>query len=103
MTPSRVVSASFTTFPYVVEVIPVHYGLPGWKGRKLTEKQEKWLEEERAACLVSFPYSHPANKAGGCVVQKAKYAKVSYCPECRKVDEAWHAKHGRSPLAEKQN
>lgn len=88
--------------PYAVEVIPVSYGLPG-KRTELTEAQRKWLDEENGACQVSFPYSHPANKAGGCVVRKAKFAKVSYCPKCRKADEAWHAKHGQFPPDEKQN
>ncbi len=87
--------------PYAVEVIPVHYGLPG-KLTELTEAQRKWLDEEHAAWWVNFRYSHLAHGAGGCVVRKAKFAKVSYCPLCRKADEEWHAKHGQLPASEKR-
>jgi hypothetical protein len=83
--------------PYAEEVIRVHYGFPAL--RELTEEQRRWLHKEQLAWSSGFRYSHVANKAGGCVVREAKFAKVSYCPECRKADEEWHAKHGRSPLA----
>jgi hypothetical protein len=78
--------------PYAVEIIPVHYGKPARP--QYTEEQWKWKEKERAAWDRSFRYSHVANKAGGCVEREAKFAKVSYCPKCRKADEEWHAKHG---------
>jgi hypothetical protein len=80
--------------PYAVETIPVHYGYP--VRPELTEAQRNWLREEYAAACKSFPHSHEANGAGGCVVRAARFAKVSYCPECRRVDEEWHAKHGHS-------
>jgi hypothetical protein len=85
--------------PYGVEVIRVHYGFPARPDRDgLTEEERDWLHKEHLAWWDGFRYSHVANKAGGCVVREAKFAKVSYCPECRKADEEWHAKHGRSPL-----
>jgi hypothetical protein len=88
--------------PYAVEIIPVHYGLPFRpERRELTEAQQEWQEEEHAAWKAGFCYSHVANKAGGCVVRWARFAKVSYCPECRRADEEWHAKHGHSPPAAK--
>jgi hypothetical protein len=87
--------------PYAVEAIPVRYGYP--IRPEYTESQRKWQAEEYAAFQKSFPYSHVANKAGGCVIREAKYAKVSYCQECRKADEEWHAKHGNMPPAEKPN
>jgi len=88
--------------PYAVEVIPVHYGYPIIPKRsELTETQRNWEEEEHAAWSSSFPYSHLASGAGGCVVRPAKFAKVSYCPKCRIADEEWHAKH--LPPAKKQN
>lgn len=85
--------------PYAVEIIRVRYGHPAFDRTPPTEAQRKWLEEERAAWWESFRYSHVANKAGGCVVRPAAFAEVSYCPECRKADEAWHAKHGQLPPA----
>jgi hypothetical protein len=88
--------------PYAVEVISVHYGLPKGKMIELTESQRKWLDDERAAGWWNFRYSHLAHGAGGCVVRKAKFAKVSYCPVCRKADEEWHAKHGQFPASEKR-
>jgi hypothetical protein len=86
--------------PYSVETIEVSYGLQriGWDER--TEAQRKWREEEHAAWHESFRYSYLANGAGGCVVRMARFARVSYCPECRKADEAWHAEHGHSPPVE---
>jgi hypothetical protein len=87
--------------PYAVEVIPVFYGYPA--SPKLTESQWNWLEEDRAARQKSFPYTHVASKAGGCEVREARFAKVNYCPECKKADEEWHAKHGQLPPAEKAN
>ena len=94
-------SCAIHNVPYVVEVIPVQYGLQ--RGPQLTEAQRKWQEQEWAAWNEGFRYSHLANKAGGCVVREAKSAKVSYCPECRKADDAWHAIHGQLPPAEKPN
>ncbi len=86
--------------PYAVETIRVHYGYPARDRTQPTEAQRKWLEEEHAAWWAGFRYSHVANGAGGCVVRPARYARVSYCPECRKADEAWHAKHGHFPPVE---
>ena len=83
--------------PYAVEIIPVTYGYPARDRTQPTEAQRKWVEARNAAWRESFPYSHVANGAGGCVVRPAGFAKVSYCPECRKADEEWHAKHGRFP------
>ena len=86
--------------PYAVEVIPIHYGLE--KLTDLTEPQRKWLDEEQAALQADFPHSRSVHGAGGCVVRKAKFAKVSYCPLCRKADKEWHAKHGQFPASEKR-
>ena len=94
-------SCAIHKVPYAVEIIPVHYGLQ--RGPQLTEAQRKWQEQELAAWYENFRYSHLANKAGGCVVRDAKSAKVSYCPECRKADDAWHAVNGQLPPAEKPN
>ena len=87
--------------PYAVETIRVHYGYPVRDRTQPTAAQLKWREEEYAAWSEGFRYSHVANAAGGCLVRSAMYAKVSYCPECRKADEAWHAKHGDYPPAGK--
>ena len=84
--------------PFSVEIISVRYGLPA-SGRELTGAQRKCQEAEHAAWWADFRYSHVANGAGGCVPRPAIFAKVSYCPECRKADEAWHAKHGTLPPA----
>jgi hypothetical protein len=87
--------------PYATEIIRVEYGYPARNLTEPTEAQRRWQEEEHAAWWESFRYSHVANGAGGCVVRPARFAKVSYCPECRKVDEAWHAKHGHFPPTER--
>lgn len=56
---------------------------------------KKWLKEELAAREEGYPYSHLNDGIGGCMVRPAKFAKVNYCPACRKADLEWHAKHGR--------
>ncbi len=84
--------------PYAVETIPIHYGLIK-RATPFTDDEKKLLKEEDAARREIFPHSHMPYSAGGCMVREAKFVKVSYCPECRKADEEWHAKHGRSPWA----
>ena len=86
--------------PFAEEVIPVHYGYPPKRMTPFTDDELKQLHEEHAALRTVFPDSHRANGAGGCVVRPFKFAKVSYCPECRKADEEWHAKHGRVKLVD---
>jgi hypothetical protein len=80
--------------PYAVEIIRVSYGLPS---RRFTEAQLKWMDEGFAAAEKSFPNSHPPNRAGGCVVRDAKFAKVSYCQQCRTAFEEWIAEHPYPP------
>ncbi len=84
--------------PYAVEIIHVHYGLPAMP--ELTEAQLEWREARHAAWREGFRNSHVANTAGGCVVRPARFALVNYCPECRKAEEEWYAKHGHMPPAE---
>jgi hypothetical protein len=81
--------------PYAVETITVHYGFPARP--ELTASQLKWREEQRAAWFDNFRNSHVANAAGGCVVRLARFARVSYCPQCRKADLEWHATHSKYP------
>jgi hypothetical protein len=80
------------------EVIPIRYGLHYTPTP--THEQIAWLDEERAATERDYPNSLPPYWEGGCVLRKAQFARVNYCPKCRKADESWHWWHGRSPLAE---
>ena len=83
--------------PYATETIPVTYGYRGHSLTRPTEAQREWWVKYRAAWETDFAFTHLAYGGGGCVVRPYTHAKVSYCPECRKADEAWHAKHGQYP------
>jgi uncharacterized protein (TIGR03067 family) len=58
-------------------IVPIYYGK-----RILTD-------EEDSACQKLFSRSNSRYYGGGCVVKEPKWARVSFCPECRKAEAAW--------------
>ncbi len=51
-------------------------------------------EEENDALQKLFPHAR-SEFHRGCVVEEAKWARVSFCPECRKAEAVWNENHNQ--------
>jgi hypothetical protein len=69
--------------PLIDGVVEVTYGLI------------RRTEEENDALQKLFPYAR-SELHGGCVVEKEKRARVSYCPECRKAEAVWKENYNQN-------
>jgi hypothetical protein len=62
-------------------LVPINYGMP------IRPSAEEWDASESKFPNANLKYQ------GGCTIEDTKWAKVSYCPECRKAEKAWKASH----------
>lgn len=65
--------------PLLVDIVPISFGKPDTD----SESEQHQL----------FPNAR-SSVGGGCGVQGPRRARVSYCPECRKMEIVWRAAHG---------
>ncbi len=79
--------------PLRTGVVPISYGKPDTRA-EVTEARQK-----------SFPHAQSSIN-NGCLVKDAKWARVSFCPECRKAEAKWEEEqerktkvNGYNPLA----
>ena len=68
--------------PLRTGVIPIGYGKP-WIPPGETEARQKL-----------FPHAR-SSYGGGCMIKDAKWARVSFCPECRKAEAKWKEEQAR--------
>jgi hypothetical protein len=66
--------------PLQIGVVPINYGLV------------RPTKEEVDAYQKLFPHARSEYQRG-CVVEKEKRARVSFCPECRKAEAVWKENH----------
>lgn len=69
------------------DTVRVVYGPPG----------DRVIDEWREARETQFPYAN-AHVSGGCMAGRPRLARVMYCRDCRRTQQAWvadfHARHG---------
>lgn len=68
--------------PLRTGVVPISYGKPDTR-TEVTEARQNL-----------FPHAQSSIN-NGCVVKDAKWARVSFCPECRKAETKWKEEQER--------
>ncbi len=86
--------------PLVPDKVSIQYGKP----RQPSSEELKMKQD-------LYPHANSSVSAGGCVVNESKlWAKVSYCPECRKAEDKhrveemqkWEASQKEAEMKEAQ-
>lgn len=77
--------------PLQEDVVSITYGLP----RRPRPEEMEAFQKEIEASQKLFPNARSSYQDGGCVVKAAKWARVSFCPECRRAEAVWEEEQKR--------
>lgn len=70
------------------DILPIWYGLP----TSLNDRDARAARRYRDARDAAFPLARVSAQAG-CIVGEARFAKVAFCPSCRRARERWLHQH----------